>query len=60
MSKGKKSIQRGTNIMVKDRQTKRTTTGEKKGKKRDHQKHPYEGNCINFCESLSVIEKSID
>ena len=32
-SKGKKSIQGGTNIMIKDRQTKRTTT-EKKRKKR--------------------------
>ena len=36
-SKGKKSIQGGTNIMIKDRQTKRTTT-EKKRKKEKKEK----------------------
>ena len=48
--------------MIKDRQTKRTTTtkkGKKRKKNKDHQKHLYEGNCINCCGAPSVIKKSI-
>ena len=37
-SKGKKSIQGGTNIMIKDRQTKRTTTEKKKKKEKKKRK----------------------
>ena len=37
-SKGKKSIQGGTNIMIKDRQTKGTTTEKKKKKRKRKEK----------------------